>query len=297
MTEKITETASALTEATIPDLDKINTHTLRPLAADEVLAFRVRAIDDRPTRNKRQYTEGFQRRLASQWIGKPVGFEHKSDAREVAARIYDAEVRSSDGLAETILSVYVPRKPLTQDVVDGVETGLLAETSIGLTAGGPLAGKGRTKDGLLILDESDAEHCVPDEVSFVFRPGSRRAGVLKESEEREETVSPTTKALIALGERLHAENVTRAVRLTERKAGGYSREQRQEKTSSLQSLDPIALCEMLTLLEGEKPAEGTPTTSQKSVAVTESQSSVRRPVPAQTAAAQYLETLNTKGRQ
>lgn len=58
------------------ELALINAQALRPMAADEVFAFKLAACDNQVDRDHERFTDGALDKLAELYVGKPVLRDH-----------------------------------------------------------------------------------------------------------------------------------------------------------------------------------------------------------------------------
>lgn len=74
------------------------------------------------------------------------------------------------------------------------------------------------------------------------------------------------------GKHIHGENVTTAVRLAERKAGGFTAQQRADATAKYQAMNPAMLTEIISLLKETLTAKENQSTSQRTISAQTSDS-------------------------
>lgn len=184
--------ASAV-ETTAPDaeaLAEINKLTRRPLEAEEVYTFALRACDDQPDRDNERFSAACLRGLLPLYIGKTVLLDHRWSADSQCARVYGGEV-ANDGTASYLrLLCYMLRTAETASMIAAIDGGILREVSVGCACktmtcsicGMPYGScdhrKGVDYDGKrclgILSDPTDAY-----EVSFVAVPAQPAAGVCK----------------------------------------------------------------------------------------------------------------------
>lgn len=184
---------------TAPDeaaLEKINAYTRRPLSADEIYTFSIRACDDLPDRDFERFTEECLRGLAQLYAGKTVIFDHKWSAELQTARIYEATVERDPDAVYLRLEAYMLANDATKPVIDAIDGGILKEVSVGCAVGtvtcsicgkSPYGEECNHRKGA----EYDGKRCIYElsapidayEISFVAVPAQRKAGVTKSAKE------------------------------------------------------------------------------------------------------------------
>lgn len=207
---KASEVAATAPDATA--LEAINKLTRRPLEAEAVYTFALRACDDQPDRDNERFSVECLRGLLPLYIGKTVLLDHSWSAGSQCARVYDGEV-AQDGAASYLrLLCYMLRTPETASMIAAIDGGILREVSVGcacktmtcsicgLPYGGCEHRKGAIYDGQrcigILSDPTDAY-----EVSFVAVPAQPAAGVCKSAK----ATNMTTAILEAAKKRLSIE--------------------------------------------------------------------------------------------
>lgn len=177
------------------DLAAINKHTLRPLTAEEIFAFKLAACNNQIDRDLDRFTEDCLEGLAKLYVGKPVLMDHEWSAGTQTARIYAAAVEDMPGVEggrQLVLRCYMLRDEQTKGVVNALEAGILKECSVGCAVGRAACSicgkdrlleicphrKGETYDGKLCHTELD-EPRDAYEASLVAVPVQPGAGVTK----------------------------------------------------------------------------------------------------------------------
>jgi len=179
-------------EVSDSELALINAQALRPLAAEEVYAFRFAACDTSVDRDYEHFSKAALESLAKLFVGRPLLRDHRWSADAQTARIYAAHVEESEGAARLILRAYMRRSPAAEETIQALEAGILREVSVGCAMGRAVCSicgvdkvrsccahqPGREYGGVLCtveLDEAtDAYEC-----SLVAVPAQREAGVVK----------------------------------------------------------------------------------------------------------------------
>jgi len=165
------------------ELSKINQQTKKEVKnLSEVYCFQARAINNKPTANKHVFSEEFQKSL--DWNGKSIGYEHERDVRTVAAKIYDHKVENG----ETLVKAYIPNTDNNKETIEAIDYGMLKSMSVGVSVSEETYKKERDENGNLVLSAEDGKTAVADELSFVFKPASKDAAVLKNSEDNSDII-------------------------------------------------------------------------------------------------------------
>lgn len=114
------------------ELSLINQQALRPLAVDEVFAFRLAACNNQIDRDWERFTEKTLKQLSKLFVGRPVLQDHRWFAGLQTARVYAAEVAVEGDVHRLVLSCYMPRLPQTEATIAAIECGILRECSVGV---------------------------------------------------------------------------------------------------------------------------------------------------------------------
>ena len=183
------------------DIALINQYALAELQPEDVFCFSVVLCDNEVDRDLERFTDEALEALAALFVGKTGIKDHDWSAENQVARIYRAEVettdeKTSDGrvLRQLVGSVYMLRNETTRPLIEAIEGGITKEVSVGFAArrcscsicGEPLGWLG-CKNGHEKGLEYDGEQCVglledptdAYEFSFVAVPAQPRAGVTK----------------------------------------------------------------------------------------------------------------------
>lgn len=179
----------ALTDS---DFELINRQSLRPLAAEEVFVFKVRACDDQVDRDFEHFSVSALGRMAELFVGKTFIFDHLWSASKQTARVYAADVENEGGVNSLIVRAYMLRNEATAPIISSIEGGILREVSVGVSGKSAVCGicgankrkvwcehrPGQEYDGKLCTVEL-GDICDAYELSFVAVPAQREAGVVK----------------------------------------------------------------------------------------------------------------------
>lgn len=177
------------------EMAHINAQSLRPLAAEEVFAFRLAACNNQVDRDIERFTEATLAGFAEIFVGRPVLLDHKWSAESQTARVYAASVEempSVEGGKQLVLRCYMPRLQGNGDTIAAIESGLLRECSVGVLTERAICSicgadrrttwcehvKGVEYDGKQCYIELDGAQDAY-EVSLVPVPAQPAAGVVK----------------------------------------------------------------------------------------------------------------------
>lgn len=122
-------------ELTGGELALINAQALRPMAADEVFAFKLAACDNQVDRDYERFTDTALADMAKLYVGKPVLRDHRWNSACQAARVYAAEVEDARDSKRLVLRCYMPRTEGTAETITAIESGVIRECSVGIRAG------------------------------------------------------------------------------------------------------------------------------------------------------------------
>lgn len=175
------------------ELSLINRHTLVPLTADGVFAFRMNGCDNLVDRDYERFTDNTLEELAPMYVGRTVLMDHVWSAQMQTARVYDANVEDvGGGIKRLVLRCYMPRAIADKDVIAKLESGILKECSVGCMVERvvcSICGADQTKNCCEHVQglEYDGQLCVMEldgakdayEVSLVAVPAQPAAGVIK----------------------------------------------------------------------------------------------------------------------
>lgn len=179
-------------ELTDGELALINAQALRPMAADEVFAFKLAACDNQVDRDYERFTDAALADMAKLYVGKPVLRDHRWNSACQAARVYAAEVEDVGDSKRLVLRCYMPRTDGTAETITAIESGVIRECSVGLRVGsstcsicGAVQQKamcvhwpGKEYDGKVCHFDLDLVRDVY-EVSLVAVPAQPAAGIVK----------------------------------------------------------------------------------------------------------------------
>lgn len=174
------------------ELALINAQALRPMAAEEVFAFRLATCGNQVDRDYERFTDQALETMAKLYVGKPVLRDHRWSSTTQAARVYAAGVEDFEDHKRLVLRCYMPRTEGTSETIAAIESGVIRECSVGVRVGkstcsicGAVQQKvmcihwpGKEYEGKLChfdLDEIRDAY----EVSLVAVPAQPEAGVVK----------------------------------------------------------------------------------------------------------------------
>lgn len=185
----VVQKAAELNEA---ELALISAQALRPLAADEVFAFKLAACDNQVDRDFERFTDEALEAMAKLYVGRPVLRDHLWSNGAQTARVYAAGVEEFEKCKRLVLRCYMPRTDGTAETISAIESGVIRECSVGLSVGKSICSicgaiqqeamcrhaGGREYDGKLCHFDLDDIRDVY-EVSLVAVPAQPEAGVVK----------------------------------------------------------------------------------------------------------------------
>ena len=174
------------------ELALINAQSLRPMAADEVFAFRLAACGNQVDRDYERFTDQALETMAKLYVGKPVLRDHRWNSTSQSARVYAAGVEDFEDHKRLVLRCYMPRTEGTAETIAAIESGVVRECSVGVRVGkstcsicGAVQQKvmcihwpGKEYEGKLCHFDLD-EIWDAYEVSLVAVPAQPEAGVVK----------------------------------------------------------------------------------------------------------------------
>lgn len=185
-------------------MELINSYARKPLTADEVCTFTLRAADTRIDRDFERFDRPALEKLAQLYAGKTVITDHAPSAVNQCARIYKGYVQDAqDGESELILCAYMP-KAGNDELIAKIDSGIVKEVSVSCSVMSrtcSVCGKQINTCSHIRGKSYKGRQCsctlsgVTDvyEVSFVAVPAQRAAGVIKcckgyaDSTEKEKT--------------------------------------------------------------------------------------------------------------
>ena len=193
------EKSMAASEITAEQLETINRYTRRELKAEEVFVFSVILCDNEIDRDFEQFPKDSLEKLAELYKGKTGVFDHRPNAENQSARIFDTEIIAADSqnsVGEQYICLkafaYMVRCEKNSDLILEIDAGIKKEVSVGCAVekticsicgadtknGGCNHSKGKEYDGklcyYLLINPTDAY-----EWSFVAVPAQKNAGVVK----------------------------------------------------------------------------------------------------------------------
>ncbi len=155
------------------DLNQINQFTQKEYSAENIYAFKVKAIDDAPTANNRVWSVGWQRNAVEKNLfnGIPVVVNHENDQALVLGRVFHAEQVDNAIYAKAFVPLDTPTGKQAKANIDA---GLYRSVSINASAENK-----KEKDGLLYVYPSPNDRLF--ELSFVAIAGCRDCTTQKET--------------------------------------------------------------------------------------------------------------------
>lgn len=126
-------------DVTEDDLAKINKFALSPLKAEEVFTFKVMMADNETDdRNFEPFNLRALKDLQKLYIGKTVIKDHKRDADNQVARIYDTELKegrrstgANEPYTQLIAKCYMVKTASNADLIAEIKAGIKKEVSTG----------------------------------------------------------------------------------------------------------------------------------------------------------------------
>lgn len=136
--EKAAGGASGL-EITESELALINSHTLTPLAAADIFAFKAVACDNEVDRDLEAFSAETLKELAAAFAGRTIISDHGWSAKNQCARVYAAEVVEDankttsygEPYAGLVVRCYMPRTGENREEISLIESGIRKEMSVG----------------------------------------------------------------------------------------------------------------------------------------------------------------------
>lgn len=124
-------------DVTEDDLAKINKFALSPLTAEEVFTFKVMMADNETDdRNFEPFNLRALKDLQRLYIGKTVIKDHKRDADNQVARVYDTELKegrrstgANEPYTQLIAKCYMVKTESNADLVTEIKAGIKKEVS------------------------------------------------------------------------------------------------------------------------------------------------------------------------
>ena len=113
------------------DMELINLYARKPLTAEEVCTFTLRAADTRIDRDFERFDRLALEKMAELYVGKTVITDHTPSAENQCARIYRGYVQDAqDGESELILCAYMPNSG-NDELMAKLDRGTMKEVSVG----------------------------------------------------------------------------------------------------------------------------------------------------------------------
>ncbi len=182
------------------EMELINKYTRRPFKAEEVYTFSVVLCDNDIDRDFERFTVEALFEMEKLFAGKTGICDHNPKAQNQKARIYECcveavegrKTKSGDDYFRLVAKAYMPRCQESEAMITQIESGILKEVSVGLSAGRrvcSVCGSERQTDfcGHIPGEIYAGEQCYYElsgisdvyEWSFVAVPAQREAGVIK----------------------------------------------------------------------------------------------------------------------
>ena len=175
---------------TAVQLEAINALAKSELNPEQVYVFSLRLCDDQVDRDGERFDTGVLPHLAKLFIGKTGIVDHKWNAGNQIARIFQTEVVKEERVSYIKAWAYIRRGGAADEIIADIEAGIKKEVSVGCAMGRAVCSvcgsdygtcghqKGEHYDGqvccAVLKEPMDAY-----EFSFVAVPAQREAGVLK----------------------------------------------------------------------------------------------------------------------
>lgn len=183
------------------EMELINKYTRRPFTQDEVYTFSVVLCDNDIDRDFERFTVEALFEMEKLFLGKTGICDHNPKAQNQKARIYACcveamegrKTQSGDDYFRLVAKAYMPRCIESEAMITQIESGILKEVSVGLSARKRVcsvcgADKQTNFCGHIPGEAYSGKQCyfelsgISDvyEWSFVAVPAQREAGVIKE---------------------------------------------------------------------------------------------------------------------
>ena len=231
-------------QASDDDLAQIAKYTGAEVLPEEVAIVEAVAFDGSKNANGWQVSDPSK----VSCVGATLNYDHSTSAKDSVGVVF-AERCDTDN--RKIVKAAIPKTSKNADVLADIKFRVASKLSPMLKVDKWASEKEQ------IVESGSLVH-----LSFVQNPAygaDNKVLSLAASEE------PAPNAFEVYGRAMHEQNVTRATRLAERKAGGYTVPQREEAKSKYAAMAPDTLVEMIGLLEDSAKSKENPTTSQKTV--------------------------------
>jgi hypothetical protein len=270
-------------DASEDDISLIGRFIGSTVNAEEVAIVEAVAFNDRRNRNGWQVAdiEGID------CVGGTLNYDHANEQSASFGTIFAARTETRNGKATKIVKAVIPKTAKNADILSDIRFKVATFTSPRIEVDAWQDEKQQiVKAGRLI------------HLSFVQRPAygtdnrvlSLAASAAPEPSEDDKFAE--------LGRAQHRENVTAAVRYVERRAGGFTVDQRATATAKYEGMDPMLLSsEVLPMLKDLVTARADAPTSQRTVSAVTADStvtSVRRPNLNPTICNPFGEEINGK---
>ena len=117
-------------DITDEDMKKINQYTLSPLKPDDVFVFKAAIADTgNDDRNFEPFSDKSLENLKALYPGKTVISDHDRKSENQIARVYDTEIKNSDGLNQLVAKCYMVKTQSNGDLISEINGGIKKEVS------------------------------------------------------------------------------------------------------------------------------------------------------------------------
>ena len=185
-------------EVTDAELAKINKFTLEPVTADQVFTFKAVLCDNSVDRTYERFSEASLKSMEKLYVGKTVIKDHRHEADNQIARIYDTEIVKGDTMpdgeqyTQLVAHCYMIKTAGNANMIAEIKGGIRKEGSISCAVEKCICSvcgsdnrkaycahyNGRKYDGKLCYFTLDGVRDVY-EFSLVAVPAQRAAGITK----------------------------------------------------------------------------------------------------------------------
>ena len=176
------------------ELAKINKYSLKELSKNDVFAFNVILCDNEIDRDFECFDTDALKKLAELFVGKTGILNHEMKAENQVARIYSAEVESTDNISRLKARAYMLRNEKNNPLIEEICAGIKKEVSINCAVSEivcSVCGKDVKHLHCEHIKGKDCYHILKNptdayEWSFVAVPAQKNAGTVKQFTENED---------------------------------------------------------------------------------------------------------------